>query len=109
PFVPAFLHNATNYEASLNQVDFTTATEPVRQQINGWVAQHTKGTIKDVLPPGMLTRQTSFVLVNAVYFKSHWYERTVPQYQYSNRAIPFTGWTEKGRADDASIHISAFI
>jgi serine protease inhibitor len=72
-FLPAFLETAQNdYEAKLKQVDFRTAAEPTRQEINDWVADKTKGKIKDLIGPGMLNALSQLVLVNAIYFKGHW-------------------------------------
>ncbi len=62
----------TRYEAGLGYVDFRTSTEQARQTINGWVEQATQGKIRDLLPPGTLTRLTRLVLTNAIYFSGKW-------------------------------------
>ena len=61
-----------NYDANLNQVDFRTAAEPARLEINGWVSDHTSNRIKDLLVPGVVELRTRLVLVNAIYFKGKW-------------------------------------
>jgi serpin B len=73
PFLPPFLEVAkAEYQANVNQADFETGAEPVRSEINRWVAQKTKDKIKDILPPGSLTDLTRLVLANAIYFKGVW-------------------------------------
>jgi len=72
-FLPAFLKIATgDYQANINQVDFKTAAEAARGEINRWVAQKTKDKIQDLLPSGSLTDLTRLVLANAIYFKGTW-------------------------------------
>ena len=65
-FEPEFLEiNKTYYNAP---IEFG-ASESV---INGWVEKQTKGKIKDLLPPGVITVDTRLILTNAVYFKGDW-------------------------------------
>jgi len=72
PFLPAFLKLAKdNYGASLHEVDFGQ-TEAARQTINRWVEKQTKEKIKDLLPPGAVTKENRLVLTNAIYFKAAW-------------------------------------
>ncbi len=61
-----------NYGDELHQVDFKNASESARQTINDWVEQQTANKIKDLIQPGVLTRNTRMVLTNAVYFKGDW-------------------------------------
>jgi serpin B len=73
PFRPEYLDVlAENYGAGLRLADFATASEPVRQAINRWVAEQTADRIKDLMPPGSVTPDTRLVLANAVYFKAKW-------------------------------------
>jgi hypothetical protein len=44
----------------------------VAGEINQWVAQKTQGLIVNLLGPGMVTKLTRLVLVNAIYFKGAW-------------------------------------
>jgi len=60
------------YKAPLNQVDFKTETEKVRQDINLWVGIITHQKIKELVKAGILNHQTRLVLVNAIYFKANW-------------------------------------
>lgn len=74
-FEPAYLELTRGvFAAPLEMVDFKTAAEPARQNINGWVAARTHDKIKDLIPGGGLDASTRLVLVNAVYFKGTWDE-----------------------------------
>ncbi|KAL0113662.1 hypothetical protein PUN28_012655 [Cardiocondyla obscurior] len=59
----------------LQVTDFNTNPEGVRNEINDWVSNITKGNIRDLLPPSSVTEDTDLVLVNAVYFKGLWAHR----------------------------------
>jgi serpin B len=73
-FKPAFLGLLKEtYKAGLNEVDFKQS-DAARKTINDWVAKETKDKIKDLIPAGVLTRDTRLVLTNAIYFKSGWAE-----------------------------------
>lgn len=63
---------ATDYGAGVQLLDFATDTESARKTINGWVEDKTRDRIKDLLHMGDLTRDTAFVLTNAIYFKGKW-------------------------------------
>jgi len=64
--------NASAYKSSLKKVDFMSAWEASRVQINSWVARKTEDRIKDLIPQGALTTDTRLVLTNAIYFKGDW-------------------------------------
>ena len=73
PFLPAFLDNAsTNYDASVQQVDFITDALEITGQINEWVADKTEGMIPNLLQPGTLNPITRLALVDAIYFSGGW-------------------------------------
>ncbi|KAK1132270.1 hypothetical protein K0M31_016390 [Melipona bicolor] len=59
----------------LEKTDFHTNPNAVRDHINQWVSNETKGHIRDLLPPTSITENTDLVLVNAVYFKGRWKNR----------------------------------
>lgn len=63
---------AAQYGAGMKVVDYKTAAEAARTEINAWVSERTKGKIVDLLPAGSLDDLTRLVLVNAVYFKAPW-------------------------------------
>ncbi|XP_006562425.1 serine protease inhibitor 88Ea isoform X1 [Apis mellifera] len=62
----------------LEMIDFKTNPNAVRDQINNWVSNMTKGHIRDLLPPNSITTDTDLVLANAVYFKGLWKSRFNP-------------------------------
>jgi serpin B len=62
----------TSYKANLFQVNFNRDWEKVRGNINTWIEKQTKGKIKDLLAPGVLSNLTRLVLTNAIYFKGNW-------------------------------------
>jgi serpin B len=73
PFLGEFLKlNTDHFKAGLEAVDFRTAFEAARKQINKWVEDKTNEKIKDLLPPGSLDALTRMVLTNAIYFKGDW-------------------------------------
>jgi serpin B len=61
------------YAAGFRQVDYVTATEEARREINGWTAEQTRGRIEEIVPPGVLGPLTRLVLTNAVYFRDAWF------------------------------------
>lgn len=72
-FLPTYLDLlAENYGAGPRLVDFTTAPETARLQINQWVADNTTQLIKELIPKGVIDSLTVLVLTNAVYFKADW-------------------------------------
>ncbi len=40
--------------------------------INDWVSEETREKIQDLIPPGAITRETTLVLANAIYFNARW-------------------------------------
>ncbi|XP_011700301.1 PREDICTED: serpin B3-like isoform X2 [Wasmannia auropunctata] len=72
--------------------DFRTNPTEVRNQINNWVSNITKGHIRDLLPPNSITEDTDLVLANAVYFKGLWASRFDPK--DSKRDIFYTSSTQ---------------
>ena len=63
-----------SYGAELAQVDFASAPEAARKQINLWVEQETAGEIENLLPSGAVDEMTRLVLTSAVYFNGRWTE-----------------------------------
>jgi serpin B len=88
PFEKAYLDLlAVNYGAGVRLLDFATAPDSARQQINDWVDRETQGKIKDVMPPGSVDPRTRMVLANAIYFKAAWQKAFVEKL---TRDAPFT-------------------
>ena len=75
------------YAAPLEPLDFRGAADGSRVHINGWVAQHTRDRIRDLLPPRSIDADTRLVLVNAVYLDARW---LVPFERTATRDAPFT-------------------
>lgn len=72
-FLPEYLDTlAVNYGAGLAQLDFASDPDGSRTTINDWVSDQTEDRIKDLIRQRGITRETSIVLTNAVYFKADW-------------------------------------
>ncbi|MGH9590902.1 MAG: serpin family protein [Terracidiphilus sp.] len=72
-FLPDYLKLVQdNYGAAFHRVDFSTAPEAARGDINRWVEQQTNDKIENLIAPGVLTPATRLVLTNAIYFKGDW-------------------------------------
>jgi serpin B len=84
PYATPFLETAEDdYAAAPAQLDFVSDSEGGRQSINQWVAQQTEQNIRELIPQGVLNRDTRLVITNAIYFLSDWAyqfdpERTSP-------------------------------
>lgn len=61
-----------HHGASPEAADFAGAPDEARGRINEWVAGETAGRIRDLIPPGGVTRETALVIANALYFKGGW-------------------------------------
>jgi len=72
-FLPTYLDTlAQHYGAAMNLLDFAMQPEPSRATINGWVSERTEERIPELLPEGVVVRDTVLVLTNAVYFNASW-------------------------------------
>ncbi len=91
---------AGNYRAKLETVDFKTAYDAVRKEINRWVEQQTNDKIKNLIPEGALDSLTRLVLVNAIYFKGMWAEQFVKK----NTADADFWQSQESRAKVAMMH-----
>jgi serpin B len=73
PFLPEFLDTLNqHYGSAPGRLDFSNAPEESRHTINDWMANHTEGRIRDLLPPGAIHSATRLVLANAIYFDASW-------------------------------------
>jgi serpin B len=63
-----------NYGVYIASADFFDAFEKTRLEINEWVAQNTRNTVKNILQPGDVNVISKLILVNAVYFNFTWQE-----------------------------------
>jgi serpin B len=60
------------YQAGLEELDYTSDPEGCRKTINEWVARKTHDKIEELLGAGTITPATALVLTNAVYFAGTW-------------------------------------
>ncbi|MCU1378535.1 MAG: spi [Acidimicrobiales bacterium] len=75
PFRPAYLDAiGRNYGPVLEEVDFESDPDAVAHRINRFVADATHDRITDIVGDGVLTPDTVFALVNALYLKASWLE-----------------------------------
>uniref|UniRef100_A0A240PLR1 Serpin domain-containing protein n=1 Tax=Anopheles christyi TaxID=43041 RepID=A0A240PLR1_9DIPT len=58
------------YNATTQAVDFQD-TVSAAAEINGWIAQNTKGKIQSIIKPDML-QDALMLLINTIYFKGSW-------------------------------------
>ncbi|KAM6142465.1 Heterochromatin-associated protein MENT [Phoenicopterus ruber ruber] len=73
PLLPRYIQLSKNYyKAEPYKVNFKTAPEQSRKEINVWVENQTEGKIKNLLAPRDVLSSTTLILVNAVYFKAEW-------------------------------------
>lgn len=59
------------YGGGLNEVDFAQSAAATAT-INQWAREQTRGKIPELIPAGILGRDTRLVLTNAIYFKAAW-------------------------------------
>lgn len=87
-FLEAFLDTlATNYGAGLRVLDFASAPEESRVEINEWVSEKTEGKIENLIPKGAVGPLTRLVLTNAIYFNAAW---ATPFEEEATKDGPFT-------------------
>ena len=69
------------YAGELRPADFKSDPSEACQRINAWVAEQTRGRIKEIVSPRpeVLDELTRLILVNAVYFKGLWRSSFHPQ------------------------------
>ncbi|NXW44333.1 SPB10 protein, partial [Nyctiprogne leucopyga] len=73
PLLPRYLQLSKNYyKTEPQKVNFKTAPEQSRKEINTWVEKQTEGKIKNLLGSRDVLNTTKLVLVNAIYFKAEW-------------------------------------
>jgi serpin B len=72
-FEKAFLDTLSrSYGTGVRLTDVAGDPEGSRRRINGWVADATKGNIRDLFAPDSVPSSDSIVLLNAVYFHAAW-------------------------------------
>jgi serpin B len=79
PVKPAFQSLMTaHYGAALKPVDFKTAPDAARDQINQWIAVQTRDRIRDAVRSEDVSDLTRTMLVNTAYFKAGWQKEFEP-------------------------------
>ena len=84
-----------SYDACARGVDFKHNADGARREINEWVAAKTEQRIKDVLPPGSVTKQIYMVLCNAIYFKEKWAQKFEIEQRLTDFHLPGNKGTKK--------------
>jgi len=98
-FLPSFTSITKKYyRADLKKVDFVNNTEKAREKINKWAEKKTMGKITNLIPPGLLNRDTSLIITNAIYFKGLW---NTPFNKDSTKEMSF--WTDEGKETKAKM------
>jgi len=64
---------SSGFGAAFRRADFRNDAESARQDINSAAAAATHDRIRDVLAPGLVTKATRLVLLNAVYLQARWF------------------------------------
>jgi serpin B len=73
PWEQAFLQlTDRHFGSALEDLDFVSDPAGCRRHINRWVAAQTQDRIQDLLQPLDIDKDTTLVLVNAIYFKGDW-------------------------------------
>ncbi|NXX13033.1 SPB10 protein, partial [Podargus strigoides] len=71
--LPTYIQLSKNYyKAEPQMVNFKTAPEQSRKEINSWIEKQTEGKIKNLLSSQDVVSSTKMILVNTVYFKAEW-------------------------------------
>ncbi|NWX99572.1 SPB10 protein, partial [Nothoprocta ornata] len=79
PLLPKYLQFSKNYyNAEPQKVNFMTAPDQARKEINTWVEKQTEGKIKNLVNSQNVTNTTVLVLINAIYFKADWEVKFLP-------------------------------
>jgi len=61
-----------------SSLDFVNKADSAMDSINSWVESLTRGKIKHLLSPGMITPWTQLIVTNGVYFRSQWLSQFDP-------------------------------
>lgn len=63
---------SADYGTGVRILDFAQDPESSRKTINGWVQDQTHKKIPELIPSGVITRDTRLTLTNALYLKAPW-------------------------------------
>ncbi|XP_065865486.1 serpin-ZXA-like [Euphorbia lathyris] len=63
------------YKAKSESFDFANQGEQIREEINSWAKEASKGHIYPLLPPGFFTEDAIALLASAIYFNGTWAQK----------------------------------
>lgn len=63
---------AEHFGTGVSMVNFTKDAPSILEEVNEWVSHHTRERIPKLLDSRIVNAQTSWVLVNALYFRAPW-------------------------------------
>jgi serpin B len=63
---------SSQYDSGIGLVDFKTRPRAASDLINAWVVRETKNRVQNLLSPAVLTPDTRFVLLSAMYLYASW-------------------------------------
>ncbi|XP_035458993.2 antichymotrypsin-2 isoform X2 [Spodoptera frugiperda] len=72
-------HTKQIFKSSCQRID-TSEPSDTASMINNWVREKTRGKIKRLIEPSDISKHTSLILVNAIYFYGTWHERFTKTY-----------------------------
>ena len=79
PFIPEFISQLEKeFKAPLQILDFQQNPAESTNIINQWIKNKTRQHITQLIPPNSISRDTSLVLANAIYFQATWLEKFCP-------------------------------
>jgi serpin B len=61
-----------SFAAAIERLDYAHAAEAARARVNAWVAEATRGKIRNLLAPHTVQSDTRLILANAIYMKAPW-------------------------------------
>jgi len=67
-----------DYGSGVRTLDFENEPEDARRTINGWVGDQTHDKIPQLIPVGVITRDTRLSLTDALYLKAPWATEFTP-------------------------------
>ena len=63
---------ARYYGTGMRVVDFRSDPEAARKAVNSWASEETRGHISELVPRGVLTQSTRYLLTSALYLRAPW-------------------------------------
>jgi serpin B len=91
------------FGAGFQEADFRNNPDAERERINKWVEEQTRNRIKELLLRDQITRDTTMVLTNAIYFKGKW----VTQFDPAKTAPTTFHCADDSRVQVPMMHTSA--